>query len=306
MKVAVTGSTGLIGSALVPHLRERGHDVVRFVRGTPAGADERSWDPGRRRLDPADLADVDAVVHLAGAGVGDKRWTGSRKAVVLGSRVDGTTAVAEAVAASDRTRVLLSASAVGFYGDTGDRLTDETGASGKGFLAEVCRQWEAATGPAERADTRVVHLRTGIVLAGEGGALGPQLPVFRAGLGAPLGSGRQYVPWISLPDEVRAVEHLLTADVSGPVNLVAPAPVTNREFTKVLGRVLNRPTLPVPVPGFVLKAALGGFAGEGVLVGQRLAPAVLERSGFRFSHTGLEQALRAVLGRPAEPPVRPG
>lgn len=299
MKIAVTGASGLIGSALVPHLRAQGHDVVRLVRGAASAPDERPWDPDRRVLDPAHLADVDAVVHLAGAGVGDKRWSEKRKAVVLGSRVDGTTAVATAVAASERTRVLLSASAVGYYGDTGDRLTDETGPSGQGFLADVCRQWEAATAPAADAGRRVALLRTGIVLAGSGGALGPQLPVFKAGLGAPLGSGRQHVPWISLPDEVAAITHLLTADVRGPVNLVAPAPVTNRVFTKALGRVLRRPTLPVPVPGPVLSAMLGGFAKEGVLVGQRLAPAVLERSGFTWQHTDVEAALRAVLDRPA-------
>jgi uncharacterized protein len=298
MKVAVTGSSGLIGSALVPHLRAQGHDVVRLVRGTPRAADERSWDPAAHRLDPTALADVDAVVHLAGAGVADRRWTPARKEVVLRSRVDGTRAVAEAVAASDRTTVLLSASAVGYYGDTGDRLTDETGPSGSGFLADVVRQWEGATAAAE-GSARVAHLRTGIVLAGRGGALGRQLPIFKAGLGAPLGSGRQHVPWISLSDEVAAITHLLSADVRGPVNLVGPAAVTNREFTKVLGRVLRRPTLPVPVPGVVLKAALGDFAQEGVLTGQRLAPVVLERSGFRFAHADLETALRAELGRPA-------
>ena len=296
MKIAVTGSSGLIGSALVPHLRAQGHDVVRLVRGAPSAPDERSWDPSSRRLDPAVLADVDAVVHLAGAGVADKRWTEARKQVVLRSRVDGTTAVAQGVAASERTTVLLSASAVGFYGDTGDRLTDESGPSGEGFLADVVRQWEAATAPADGA-ARVAHLRTGIVLADEGGALAKQLPVFKAGLGAPLGTGRQHVPWISLTDEVAAITHLLTADVSGPVNLVGPQPVTNREFTKVLGRVLRRPTLPVPVPGVVLKAALGGFAEEGVLVGQRLEPRVLEASGFSFAHRDLETALRAELGR---------
>jgi uncharacterized protein len=303
MKIAVTGASGFLGSALVPRLRADGHDVVRFVRGPAGAGDELSWDPGSRHLDPGALQDVDAVVHLAGAGVADKRWTAARKAVVLGSRVDGTTAVAHAVAASDRTRVLLSASAVGWYGDTGDRLTDETGPSGEGFLAGTCRQWEAATAPATDAGARVALLRTGIVLAGRGGALAPQLPIFRAGLGAPLGSGKeygkQYVPWISLPDAVSAVVHLLTADVSGPVNLVAPAPVTNREFTRTLGRVLGRPTLPVPVPGIALRAALGRFADEGVLIGQRLAPAVLDRSGFRFAHEDLETALRAVLGRPA-------
>ena len=296
MKIAITGASGLIGTPLVTALRADGHDVVRLVRSAGALApDERSWDPGQRRLDPAAVEDRDAVVHLAGAGVADKRWTAARKAVVLGSRVDGTTAVATAMAAAGGPRVLLSASAVGWYGDTGDRLTDETGPSGTGFLAEVCRRWEDATAPAEAAGVRVAHLRTGIVLSGGGGALGTQVKVFKLGLGAPLGSGRQWVSWISLQDEVAAIRHLLTADVAGPVNLVGPAPVTNREFTGVLGKVLRRPTLPVPVPGLVLRAGLGEFATEGVLIGQRLEPAVLRGSGFVFAHRDLETALRASL-----------
>jgi uncharacterized protein (TIGR01777 family) len=234
-------------------------------------------------------------VHLAGAGVADQRWTDRRKAVVLGSRVDGTTTVATAVAASERTRVLLSASAVGYYGDTGDRLTDETGPHGQGFLADVCRQWEAATAPAEAAGTRVAHLRTGIVLGRDGGALPPQVRVFKAFLGAPLGSGRQWVPWISLHDEVEAVVHCLEHEVSGPVNLVGPVPVTNREWTRALGRAVHRPTMPVVVPAPVLRAVVGGFADEGLLVGQRLAPAVLQRSGFSFTYRDVDSALAAVL-----------
>lgn len=299
MKIGITGASGLIGTPLVTSLREEGHDVVRFTRGNASGHDERAWDPATRSLGPAAVADLDAVVHLAGAGVADKRWTSSYKQVVLDSRVDGTTAVATAMAAAQGPKVLLSASAVGWYGDTGDRLTDETGPTGKGFLAEVCRQWEVATAPAEAAGVRVAHLRTGIVLSPEGGALGKQLPIFKLGLGAPLGDGGQWNSWISLRDELAAIRHCLTADVSGSVNLVGPVPVTNREFTKVLGKVLGRPTLPVPVPGFVLKAALGQFAQEGVLIGQRLSPAVLERSGFRFADGDLDTALRSVLDRPA-------
>lgn len=295
MKIAVTGASGFLGRPLVQRLRDGGHDVVRFVRGPASGPDERGWNPSARELDPAALADVDAVVHLAGAGVADQRWSQRRKAVVLGSRVDGTTAVATAVAASDRTQVLLSASAVGYYGDTGDRLTDETGPSGDGFLARVCREWEAATAPAELAGKRVVHLRTGIVLGPGGGALAPQLPVFKAFLGAPLGSGQQWVPWISLHDEIEAIAHCLGTPVSGPVNLVGPEPVTNRQFTKALGRAVHRPTLPVGVPGFVLRALLGPFAREGLLIGQRLRPAVLERTGFRFTHPDVDSALAAAV-----------
>ena len=295
MKIAVTGSSGLIGTPLVAALRSDAHEVVRLVRGPGNAPDEQPWDPAQRRLDPAALAGCDAVVHLAGAGGADRRWTRGYRAEILGSRVDGTGTVARAMAAAQGPRVLLSASAVGWYGDTGDRLTDETGPAGEGFLAEVCRQWEAATAPAEQAGVRVAHLRTGIVLSGSGGALKKQALVAKAFLGAPLGSGRQWSSWISLADEIAAIRHLLVADVEGPVNLVGPAPVTNREFTQVLNRVLHRPTVPVPVPAPVLRVALGSFADEGVLTGQRLAPAVLERSGFTFAHRDLEQALRASL-----------
>ena len=294
MKVAVTGASGLIGSALVPHLRSDGHDVVRFVRGTPKAADERPWDPSRCQLDPALLDDVDAVVHLAGAGVADKRWTPAYKDVILRSRVDGTTAVAEAIAKSDHPTVLLSASAVGWYGDTGDRVTDETGPSGEGFLAEVCREWEAATYPAE-ATARTAHLRTGYVLAKDALGLQKQVRVAKLGLGAPLGSGKQWTSWITMADELRAIAHLLTADVTGPVNLVAPHPATSGELTAAINRAVHRPTFPVPVPGIALRTALGPFAAEGVLIGQRLVPAVLERSGFTFTHTDLDAALAAVL-----------
>ncbi len=297
MKIGITGASGLIGTALQPALRADGHEVVRFVRGDAAAPDERPWNPSARRLDPAHVEDLDAVVHLAGAGVADERWTDARKKVVLDSRVDGTTTIAQALAAAQGPKVLLSSSAIGWYGDTGDRLTDETGPTGQGFLAEVCRQWEDATAPAEAAGVRVAHLRTGIVLSGKGGALGPQLTVFKLGLGAPLGSGKQWVSWISLHDEVAAIRHLLTADVSGPVNLVGPAPVTNKDFTKALGRAVHRPTMPIKVPGFALKAMLGDFAEEGVLVGQRLVPKVLQDSGFRFAHADVDAALKAELAK---------
>ena len=298
MKIGITGASGLIGKPLVSSLRSGGHDIVRFVRGHAAAADERRWDPASRRLEPEAVVDLDAVIHLAGAGVADKRWTDAYKKTVLDSRVDGTTALAQAMAgalAQGGPKILLSGSAVGWYGDTGDRLTDETGPTGVGFLAEVCRQWEDATAPAEAAGVRVAHLRTGIVLSSQGGALAKQLPIFKLCAGAPLGSGRQWNSWISLRDEVAAITHCLTADVAGPVNLVAPAPVTNREFTKVLGKVVGRPTLPVSVPGFLLTAILGQFAEEGVLAGQRLQPAVLERSGFAFADPDLESGLRAAI-----------
>lgn len=287
MKIGVTGASGLIGTALVPALKAHGHDVVRFVRHPAATADERRWDG--LTLAPDAAADLGAVIHLAGAGVGDKRWTSSYKKVLVDSRLKGTAAVARAVAAAG-TPVLLSASAIGWYGDTGSTVTDESGSPGTGFLADLCVQWEQATKPAD-GSARVAHLRTGIVLSSKGGALAKQIPIFKAGLGAPLGSGKQWLSWISLQDEVSAIVHLLTADVAGPVNLVGPEPVTNKDFTKALGRALHRPTLPVPVPGFVLKAALGEFAQEGVLTGQRLLPSVLEKSGFNFAHRDVASAL---------------
>lgn len=293
MKIAVTGGSGLIGRPLVAALRGDGHDVVRLVRRTVGSVDERSWDG--TSLAPVVLADRDAVIHLAGAGVADHRWTRRYRSTILESRVRGTTAVATAMAAAGGPQVLLSASAIGWYGDTGDRLTDETGPAGEGFLADVCRQWEGSTAAADRAGVRVAHLRTGIVLAGTGGALQKQALAAKLFAGAPLGTGRQWSSWISLQDEVAAIRHLLGADVAGPVNLVGPAPVTNREFTQTLNRVLHRPTIPVPVPGFVLRALLGPFADEGVLLGQRLRPAVLEGSGFTFAHRDLETALRASL-----------
>ncbi|MCW2621975.1 MAG: Epimerase family protein [Frankiales bacterium] len=298
MKIAITGATGLIGRPLVTALKGDGHDVVRFVRGVAEGTDRR-WDPAARELVPDAVADLDAIVHLAGAGVADKRWTSSYKQTILASRVDGTATIAAAVAAARAAgsgpSVLLSGSAIGFYGDTGDRVTDETGPSGQGFLAEVCRRWEAATGPAEAAGVRVAHLRTGIVLAAGGGALGKQATVVKAFLGAPLGNGRQWQSWISLVDEIGAIRHLLTAPVHGPVNLVSPHPVTQRDFTSALGRVLHRPVWPVPVPGVALSAVLGPFAREGVLAGQRLEPKVLLDTGYTFVHTEVEQALRACL-----------
>ena len=293
MRIVVTGASGLIGTALVSLLEGGGDDVVRLVRRPAEGPHELQWDGAH--LAPEALTDAQAVVHLAGAGVGDKRWTKSYRQLVLDSRVRGTTAIATAVAAA-QTPVLLSSSAVGWYGDTGATLTDESGPSGEGFLAGVCRAWEGATAVAEPV-ARVVHLRTGIVMSGSGGALRKQLPIFRAGLGAPLGTGKQWLSWISLTDEVRAIQHLLTTNVSGPVNLVAPAPVTNKAFTKELASVLHRPALPVAVPGALLRAALGGFAQEGVLTGQRLEPKVLVRSGFRFEHPDLRSALEEALRR---------
>ncbi|MEU2350842.1 TIGR01777 family oxidoreductase [Modestobacter sp. NPDC049651] len=300
MKVAVTGSSGLIGSALVPALQADGHEVLRLVRRTPRTADEHRWDPAHRRVDPALLADVDAVVNLAGVGLGDRRWTRRYQQEILASRVDSTATISQgladaAAADPDRPRVLLSGSAVGWYGDTGERPVDERDPSGAGFLAEVCRQWEGATAPARDAGVRVTLLRTGLVLA-RGGLMSRIRPLFQAGLGGRLGTGRQYWPWISLTDEVDAIRFLLTAGLSGPVDLTGPAPVTNAEFTAVLARLVHRPAvLPVPAPA--LRLVLGGFADEGVLAGQRALPTALTAAGFRHTHADLESALRAALAR---------
>lgn len=296
MKIVVSGASGLIGSALVPLLRDGGHDVLTLVRGQPRDATEIRWDPAAGQLDAARLAGVEAAVHLAGAGVGERRWTPSYRRTILDSRVQGTDLLSRTLARQEpRPAVLLSASAVGWYGDTGDREVDESAPRGAGFLADVVGQWEAATRPAVEAGIRVCLLRTGLVLSTRGGALAKQLPLFKAGLGGRLGSGRQYQSWISLPDEVAAIRFLLgTDDVRGPVNLVGPAPVTNAEFTKTLATALRRPAFWV-VPAPALRLVLGGFADESVLAGQRVRSRVLDEAGFSFAHQDLAHALHAVL-----------
>jgi uncharacterized protein (TIGR01777 family) len=296
MRVVVTGASGLIGSTLVANLRATGHDVVRLVRRAPRSRDERRWDPDGQAVDPGALDGADAVVHLAGAGIGDCRWSDDYKRLVRDSRVDGTTAIARAVAAADRPPVLLSGSAVGWYGDTGEEVTDETGSPGRGFLADVVRQWEAATRPAVDAGARVVLLRSGVVLSEQGGALRKVLPLFRLGLGGRLGSGRQWMSWIALPDHIAAMRFLLDRDdLSGPVNLTAPEPVRNRDYTKAIGRAVHRPALAI-APAPALRAALGGFADEGVLVSQRIVPSRLEQAGFTFAYDDVDAALSALLG----------
>lgn len=296
MDVAVTGSSGLIGTALVESLRRDGHRVRRLVRRPPAAADEVGWDPDAGTIDHEALAGVDAVVHLAGESIGDKRWTERQKQRIRDSRVRGTTVVAEAVARLDPRPALLSASGVNYYGDSGDELLTEDSGPGGGFLADVVRQWEGATEPAEAAGARVVHLRSAVVLTPAGGALRRQLPLFRFGVGGKLGNGRFWFPWIAIDDEVGAICHLLTADVEGPVNLGAPGQVTNAEFTRVLGRVLGRPTfLTVPKP--VLDIVLGRELADNLFASMRMVPARLETSGYAFRHPELEGALRHVLGR---------
>jgi uncharacterized protein (TIGR01777 family) len=281
---------------LVPALESAGHTVVPLVRRTPR-AGEVGWDPARRQLNPADLSGTDAVIHLAGAGIGDRRWTPAYKRTLLDSRVDGTTTLSEAIAAAEpRPPVLLSSSAIGWYGNTGDRAVDESSPAGSDFLGDLCRRWEEATRAAADAGVRVVHLRTGLVCAGKGGLLSRLLPLFRLGLGGKLGTGKQYWSWISLADEISAIQHLLDSDVSGPVNLTGPEPVTNAEFTRVLGRVLGRPTL-APVPAFALRIVVGEFADVGVLTSQRVLPKVLESSAYPFQHSTVEATLRWATGR---------
>jgi uncharacterized protein (TIGR01777 family) len=301
MRIAVTGSTGLIGSALVRSLLADGHQVVRLVRHRsalgpqPDGSTAIGWNPARGELDRAGLAGVEAVVHLAGAGVADRRWTDSYKREIRDSRVLSTRTLATALAESEKPpAVLVSASAVGYYGQTGDRVIDESAPAGSDFLAEVCVDWEAAARPAAEAGVRVVHPRTGLVLSARGGAGARLFPLFKLGLGGRLGSGEQYWSFISGADEVAALRFLLTAEqLSGPVNLSAPNPVTNAELTAALGRVLGRPT-PFPVPDFALKLALGEMAVE-VVGSHRTVPAKLLGAGFRFAHPEVDQALRAAL-----------
>ena len=297
MKIIVSGASGLIGSALVPHLRGRGHDVVRLVRGTPV-ANEARWNPSAGEIDPAVLEGCDAVIHLSGAGIGDKRWTDAYRREILESRTASTALLARTIAGLARKpSVFLSGSAIGWYGARGDEVLDEQGARGTGFLADVCAEWEAAAEPAAQAGVRTALLRTGIVLSPKGGALRKLLPLFRIGAGGRFGSGRQWQSWISIDDEVGAIEHLLSAPVSGPVNLVAPHAVTNAEFTRVLASVLRRPAL-VPVPAFGPRALLGRDLADALLfTGQRIVPRALESSGYRFAHPTLDAALRHLLGK---------
>lgn len=285
----------MIGTALLASLEADGVPTVRLVRRPARTPDEVSWDPTRRWVDVDALSEagVDAIVHLAGAGVGDKRWTDSYKGEILSSRVAGTDAIARAAARLDGPTALVCGSAIGYYGDTGDRIVDESAPAGHTFLADVVAQWEAAAAPAVTAGVRVTFARTGLVVSADGGAFGKMIPIVKAGIGGRIGPGTQWWSFISLTDEVRALRFLLDNEVAGPFNLVAPHPVTNNEAVKALGDELNRPTV-LPVPSFALKAVLGEFAGE-IVISQGVKPSRLTAAGFTWEHPTLAEALHAEL-----------
>lgn len=289
-RIAITGASGLIGSALVGHLKSEGHTVQRLVRRATVAPDEIQWDPKTGYVDIEALRGVDAVIHLAGVGVGDKRWTKRYKSEILNSRLLGTTAIANAVA-EVKPQVFISASAIGWYGDSGNRAVVESDSVGNDFLAAVCREWEAAADLA--GDVRTVKLRTGLVLDPTGGALGRMLPLFRFGLGGKLGSGKQWWSWITLHDLVRAIVFSLEHPISGPVNLTTPNPVTNQEFTAALARAMNRPAL-FPAPAIALKIALGGFSSE-ILGSKKVMPNVLSEAGFVWDYPHITNALTALV-----------
>lgn len=298
MKVLITGSSGLVGSALAKSLAAHGHDVIPLPRRSP-GSGATFWDPDNGIVDLADLGDIDAVVHLAGDNISTGRWTEQKKSRILHSRVNGTELLARHFAASaPKPRVFVCASAVGIYGNRGPKLVDETSGPGDSFLADVCRHWEQATAPAADAGIRVANLRFGVVLSATGGALKKMLTPFKMGLGGIVGSGAQYMSWVSIDDALAAIQHVIATDaIRGPVNLVSPNPVSNRDFTKILGRVLHRPTI-LPLPAFAARIALGEMADELLLAGARVTPKQLMANNYHFLHPQLQEALQHIL-RPA-------
>ncbi len=289
-RIAITGASGLIGSALVGYLKSEGHTVQRLVRRTPIAPDEVQWDPQSGFVDLEPLRGVDAIIHLAGAGVGDKRWNKKYKAEILNSRLLGTTAIAHAVTEL-APEVFISASAIGWYGESGNRAVIESDKCGDDFLAAVCREWEGAADLAQ--NTRTVKIRTGLVLDPTGGALGKMLPLFRFGLGGKMGNGNQWWSWITLHDLSRAIAFLLERDIAGPVNLTAPNPVTNQEFTSALARAMRRPAL-FPAPAIALKIALGGFSSE-ILGSKKVVPQSLTDAGFEWDYPHISSALAALV-----------
>ncbi|UGT54452.1 TIGR01777 family oxidoreductase [Nocardia asteroides] len=296
MKVVVAGSSGMIGRALVAALRRDGHEVSRLVRRAAAAPDEFTWDPARAQLDERALRGADAAVNLCGANIGGRRWSGGYKQELRDSRITPTDVLSTAVAAAG-VPTLVNASGAHYYGgDTGDAVVDENSPAGTGFLATLCRDWEAATEPASSAGVRTVLVRSAVVLARNGGMLSSLHPLYWLGLGGRLGSGRQYMPWISLDDEVGAIVFALTrSELSGPINAAGPAPVTNAEFNRALSRAMHRPA-PFIVPGFALRALVGEFADEAILHGPRAIPAALEQAGYTFQHPTIGAALTAAFG----------
>lgn len=289
-RIAITGASGLIGTALVGHLKSEGHTVQRFVRRPVVAPDEIQWDPKTGYVDIEALRGVDAVIHLAGVGVGDKRWSKKYKAEILNSRLLGTTAIVRAVS-EVKPQVFISASAIGWYGESGNRAVVESDRVGDDFLAAVCREWEAAADLAQ--GVRTVKIRTGLVLDPTGGALGKMLPLFRLGLGGKLGNGKQWWSWITLHDVIRAISFLLESKIEGPVNLTSPNPVTNQEFTSALARAMHRPAL-FPAPAIGLKIALGGFSSE-ILGSKKVMPQELTNAGFTWDYPHITNALTALI-----------
>lgn len=297
MTIIVTGASGLLGGPLVDALQGQGRRVVRMVRRPPESDEEAYWEPREDVIDLSVLEGAEGVVHLAGAPIADKRWSEAYKRELVRSRVDGTRVLVDALRQLSRPpEVLVSASGVDFYGDTGDRVIDESQGKGTGFLADLCELWEGAARAAGEIGIRTAQLRTGLVLSGRGGALGRMLPIFKMGLGAPLGSGKQYWSWISEDDWVQAVLHILkNRELVGPVNLTSPNPVSNAEFTTTLGKALRKGTVPMPVPAFALSIGLGEFAREGLLPSHRILPGKLSGSGYEFTHSHLDEALSDII-----------
>ncbi|MDF5755631.1 TIGR01777 family oxidoreductase [Spongiactinospora sp. TRM90649] len=297
MTIILTGASGLLGSALGAALRDDGHRVVRLVRRAAQGQDESFWNPAEGLIDPGALEGARAVVHLAGAGIGDRRWTDAYKREIVRSRVEGTRTLVDALSGLNRKpERLLSASGIHFYGDTGDRIVDESDPAGQGFLPDLVVRWEAEAQRAAAAGIGVTTLRSGLVLSASGGSLARMLPVFKLGLGAPMGSGRQFWSWVSLEDWVGSVRYILQKpEITGPVNVTSPNPVNNVDFTRSLAKALRRPTLPLGVPPVALRLALGGFADEGILAGPRAIPRRLTESGYLFRHKSINEAFSAIL-----------
>jgi uncharacterized protein len=305
LNILVTGSTGLIGSELVSLLKKNNHRVIRMVRKTPVGRDEVRWDPTSGISDKTSIEGVDAVVHLAGENIAAGRWTPEQKRRIRESRIQGTRLLAQSLAyLFDPPKVLISVSAVGYYGDRGDTRLDENSAPGSGFLPELCREWEAATAPASQRDIRVVNPRLGVVLSADGGSLSKMLTPFRLGIGGRIGSGKQYISWIAIDDLVRVLEHAIQDEsLRGPINAVAPFSVTNLEFSKILGRVLSRPSF-MALPSFAARLIWGQLADEVLLASARVSPARLLQSNYKFLYPNLEAALRHVLNPSLKEPSK--